>query len=335
MNNNIWYNENFMKKFLTSLMLLTFCTSPCIYASDVIIIDSNSQARYEDTSKNEFATMTNNQESKPVTNKEVKNMPKIEVKNLDFNDKEIKKYNNEFQKYIKNISETPFMIIGTSHSKNNKYTTINLYPVIDNLENTTINDYPVIDNLEVPEIDTYKIVLQDGDYAKWNKGSEFAAEYNKDGKMIGLVEFNTKKINSNKSIVACYEYRFKGNNYTQTKLKHIMMLHVEQKNGKLINFANFIYLSNGHLRCAQINDKIYVTKNDKNIVPSLNTHEITSSTNLPNSPNEITIPDGLIYAGMGLGGLLVAPIAIAGAFAIGPFFILWAMHGVYEAGMNP
>lgn len=314
MNNNIWYNENFMKKFLTSLMLLTFCTSPCIYASDVIIIDSNSQARYEDTSKNELATMTNNQESKPVTNKEVKNMPKIEVKNLDFNDKEIKKYNNEFQKYMKNIPETPLTIIGTSYSKNNKY--------------TTINGYPVIDNQEAPEIDTYKIVLQDGDYAKWDKCTEFAAEYNKDGKIIGLVEFYTKKINSNKSIVAYYEYRFKGNNYTQTKLKHIMMLHVEQKNGKLINFANFIYLSNGHLRCAQINDKIYVTKNDKNIIPSLNIHEITSSTN---SPKEINIPDGLIYAAMVVGGLLVAPIAIAGEFAIG----LWLMYVLFDRGMNP
>ena len=121
----------------------------------------------------------------------------INIKTLDKNSFKIKKYNKKFKKHLDKfnyeLSKSNLVICS-------KYAKSNCYPMVDNFD---MNNPSII-----------KINLLNGDYAIINENIKsfdeklkYAAEYDVNGELIGIIEINTIK-NENKEILLSFaEYR--------------------------------------------------------------------------------------------------------------------------------
>ena len=184
------------------------------------------------------------------------------IKTLDNNDSTLIKYNKKFKKYLDNFHYKVFksdLVICSEHQKT--------------------NCYPMVDNFDMNNSSIIKINLLNGDYAIINKDvksgdkeNKYAAEYNKNGELMGAVKIQTIKKSKKKVLLSFAEYRIQEDDYYSLKLKHTMFLDIKQK-GKKVDYKQFIYKFKGEkdydLICWQNNNEIYVDEENQNLIVEL------------------------------------------------------------------
>lgn len=249
-----------MKKVLTTLLLLTFCTAQATMAGDVIIIGSDGQARYEDGRKNI-----------PVTQNVIENTKQKNILNeITVTDSTGRKESIyiDYKGNVKKVDEEQITQTVQAADKTKeadcqsivKYAQKNLYNIDSILSQY---GYSKKDNSAKSKKEYMKMNLLDGDYAIAYKNVPYIAEYHKDGTLMGLAKLDKKELTENKGSVVFYEYRSGYNTTSGMGLKHVLFLNFEK--GKYI--SQYIYDVNGKLLCRQINNDIYVTEEARNMIP--------------------------------------------------------------------
>ncbi len=199
--------------------------------------------------------------------KEEESKTQINIEKFDKQNPDIVKYHNKFEKYSRK-----------KHSNFNK-TDINSV-----LKGYKYYNYPEKDNLK----NVIRIELKDGDYAvldnsiKGNKKYKYAAEYHKDGSLMGIVQIKTIKKTRKSVTLAFYEYRLSENNKYFVN-NYLMFMDIE-KNKKLLppKVVQFIYskmVDLDSLVCCQIDDDLYLNDNGKNLIVALEDFEYPKASN--------------------------------------------------------
>lgn len=251
-----------MKKILTTLLLLAFCTVQGTLAGEIVIIGSDGQARYEDESKNT-----------EIGEQDIQNIkPKNILNEITITDETGRRENIyiDYKGNIKKVDEEQLPQITlptvdsakeTEHQRYIQSAQKNLYDVESILE---LCGYYSKDNSSYSNKEFMKMNLLDGDYAVYYKDAPYIAEYHKDGSLMGLAKIDKEVLNDNKASVVFYEYRL-GYNTTSSSmgLKHILFLNYEK--GKYI--SQYIYNRHGELLCRQNNNDIYVASEARNMIP--------------------------------------------------------------------
>ena len=306
-----------MKKILTILLLLSFCTVQGTWAGDVIIIGSDGQARYENEDLHTAVVKeavtnltTENQDLRGKAEVEAENQEvKINIKNIDDNNEDIKKYHKKFRKYSRR---------DVSHF----YTS----GINKKLKGYKHYNYPQKDNFDLNDKNIIKVELQDGDYVILNtkiKGKrkyKYAAEYHKDGSLFGIVQIKTIHKTSNTATIAFYEYRQNEENISIFNAKHIMYLDIEKKKDK-VDIAQFIYKDreySDNLICCQINNDLYLNEEAKNLIVKMKKFDIPSE-------SYDNVKDNLIAGVQGVGMVVAAPFIGAVAVVGVPLLFLGIM----------
>ena len=250
-----------MKKILTTLLLLSFCTVQVTCAGDVIIIGSDGQAKYEDESKNI-----------PVSQKVIESTKQKNILNevtitdetgkresiyIDYRGN-VKKIENE------QISQTEQINVDKTKEAEHQRVVRNATKALYNVDSILAQyGYGKKDNSSKSNKEYMKMNLLDGDYVIGYKDTPYIAEYHKDGTLMGLAKLDKKDLTENKGSVVFYEYRVGYNTSTGMGLKHILFLDYEKD--KYI--SQYIYNVNGKLLCRQINNDIYVASEARNMIP--------------------------------------------------------------------
>ena len=274
-----------MKKILSTLLLLTFCTVQGTWAGDVIIIGSDGQARYEDESKNV-----------PITQNDIQNVKKKDILNeVTITDDTGKRESIyiDYKGKIKKVEET--QTVQTKEVSVDKTKETGHQRVVRNATKTLYNvdsilaqyGYGKKDNSSKSNKEYMKMNLLDGDYVIGFKDAPYIAEYHKDGSLMGLAKVDKKVLSDNKASVVFYEYRVGYNTTTGMGLKHILFLDYEKD--KYI--SQYIYNVDGKLLCRQINNDIYVASEARNMIPDwskkINVKVYNQTKNLNRQPKKI------------------------------------------------
>ena len=180
-----------MKKILTALLLLTFCTVQGTWAGDVIIIGSDGQARYEDESKNITVSQTviENTKQKDILN---------EVTITDDTGKRESVY-IDYKGIVKKVEEwlmqSTSITVDTEKEAEYQRIAKNAPQTLDNIDSILSQyGYGKKDNSSKSKKEYTKIDLLDGDYAIGYKDVPYIAEYHKDGKLMGLAKTDKNAI---------------------------------------------------------------------------------------------------------------------------------------------
>ncbi len=207
------------KKFLTTLILLTFCATPICWAGE-IIVGVDGQARY----------------ANEVEAKNISEMQKVQEKDVNVELNEGGAMTVSLEEIDK--IESPYK------SKNMKY--INSDPNQIDVEKS-LKEAGLWKKTSKSDIRGY-CLQNNGDYIKYRAGKKYAVEYHNDKSLMGIVRVN--KVN--KKTLVCHEYR---TNDTKTAaLAHVMISYELGEN----SYAVFVYRASGELRCLQYKDKLYV-----------------------------------------------------------------------------
>ena len=250
-----------MKKILTTLLLLSFCTVQGTWAGEAIIIGTEGQARYENENKNI-----------PVSQKVIESTKQKNILNEVTITDETGKRESIYIDYRGNVKKIEnAQITQTEQINVDKTKEANYQRIINNAPKTLYNadsilsqyGYDKKDNSSKSNKEYMKMNLLDGDYVIGYKDAPYIAEYHKDGTLMGLAKVEKKELNDKKGSVVFYEYRVGYNTSTGMGLKHVLFLDFEKD--KYI--SQYIYKHDGKLLCRQINNDIYIASEARNMIP--------------------------------------------------------------------
>ena len=274
-----------MKKILSILLLLAFCSVQGTFAADVVIIGSDGQARYEN---------------------ENKNIPTIQTNNGGYSKMDFTDNNKNASKSVKVISNWI-----------NKTFEPGLIKYIDNIPKEIADynsllkkyGYELKDN-GLQGKKSYTIYeLLDGDYVRENQDCPIMAEYHKDGTLMGIVikEFVIKEhtICKNLKTDSAYIYReYRINSNNKAELKHVMFKFSKSYKDAAIDsrciFCCYIYDKKGKLLCRRLDystyddngniveriDDIYVAEGSRNMISNLKKEKTYFYTSTPKKVRE-------------------------------------------------
>lgn len=311
-----------MKKLLTILLLLVFCTNPIVFAEEIVNSVEN----------NENITVGSSKMS--VEKQEVKN---VVIKPINYNDKTFIKYQKKFSKYVEKAPN----ILDSSDKVLNKYgyfaSKSDILSLAERIEKNEVDDFKKFD-------------LQDGDFALWDielryqKTPQYAAEYHKDGSLMGIVKIENVKTSWTSGAVTTvfYEYRTNEKNSTM-QLKHIMIMDATASIGGELSgtIVQFIY-KDKEVVCYEIstssstgddnktNTDVYVSNELKNLLikDKLPIHS-TMDIDLEGPVGKVLLPAAVIAGSP----LFLAAGAVYAVVAAPVFLFLGAMftdHGIKE-----
>lgn len=260
------------KKLLTILLLCIFTFEPLCLAEDVIIIDSNGRARYEDSARN----------VKQEVKADIKGIKINSISNLSKSDIQ----DNEHRKVIRQANKV---------LKNYQYL-LGQY------------DYAEKDKSQQSKKEYIKLELLDGDYVVWFLDSPYASEYHHDKTLMGLVRLEKKSLKDNKKLTVFYEYRIGYNTKSNLDmgLKHILFL--EETNSSM---SQYIYNENGKLLCKQTNDEIYIADDARNMLPIWSNKNTYNKTKIScNNFDGGKLMRGILASPFWLVGAVTSPVGI-------------------------
>ncbi len=231
------------KKFLTTLILLTFCATPICWAGE-IIVGMDGQASYA----NEQTTVNDDINAKN------------EGSQMDLNEV----FKNAMLAYMNGINS--FVALSQSEmDKQGKFKRTANITLIEKAPKTIkykryLNK--ISNNEKRGQSNLTKFSLIDGDYVLWNKNSrkgslQYCGEYHEDGKLFGVIKM--KRVGF--FTLVFYEYRISSQN--DAELTHVMIYNTNLN-------ESFVYTAEGRLRYCQLKDTIYsvdlpITSNLKRI----------------------------------------------------------------------
>ena len=315
-----------MKKILSTLLLLTFCTVQSTWAGEVIIIGSDGQARYEDENKNI-----------PVSQKVIESTKQKNILNEVTITDETGKRESIYIDYRGNVKKIENEQISQTEQINVDKTKEAEYQKIVKNAPQTLNNvdsilskygYSKKDNSSKSKQEYMKMNLLDGDYVIAYKDTPYIAEYHKDGSLMGLAKIEKKELSETKGSVVFYEYRVGYNTTSGMGLKHIMFMDFEKDK----HISQYIYNVNGKLLCRQINNDIYVASEARNMIPDwskkkdVNTINQSTQALYKQQEKQSKMIDNKIANGVAVGILaaphvLAAPFILAGVLGIGAILI--------------
>lgn len=279
-----------MKKILSILLLLSFCTVQISWAGEAIIIGSDGQARYEND-KNDVIM-----EKSVKTEGDSKNMEKDEnifdIKDIENTGSYKYDYNDYFEEIIK---QAPKFITDYKKLLNEQG-----YQLVDKFSSDTNNEY-------------LKLNLLDGDYAISKELSaehvpDIMPEYHKDGTLMGLIKNGQS---SSKWYSYMYDYRIGYKTKNGMGLKHIVIYSYDHYGLQCC----YIYNANGRLLYAKNYTHYYIAKDTRNF-------------NLKQKPSvEYHIKRHLAKEVKQTAGDIAAVVTVAPLLLIFDVFNLWGDFG--------
>ena len=224
-----------MKKILSILLLLTFCTVQISWAGDAIIIGSDGQARYENENKNisyKYSYINNRNDI-----------------NMNKKDNKIK-----MEKYVKNAPQTI-----ENYTQLLKQYDYNIF------DNSSKSNKEFV-GLKLLDGD-YAIWFKGSPYiAEYHKNKALMGlikqeivEKSDNGFTQIFYEYRIPQVEnySNKENMAVYSLEMKMN------LKHILIVNFNSKQA-----SQYIYSTDGELLCSQEGKNIYVSESARNMLPN-------------------------------------------------------------------